>query len=39
MFDTAFRKFAEAFEKRADFVYGRRKVLAPPANPAPAEEA
>jgi coenzyme Q-binding protein COQ10 len=23
MFDTAFRKFAEAFEKRADFIYGR----------------
>lgn len=23
MFDTAFRKFAEAFEKRADEVYGR----------------
>jgi coenzyme Q-binding protein COQ10 len=23
MFDTAFRKFAEAFEKRADQVYGR----------------
>jgi coenzyme Q-binding protein COQ10 len=23
MFDTAFRKFAEAFEKRADDVYGR----------------
>jgi coenzyme Q-binding protein COQ10 len=23
MFDTAFRKFAEAFEKRADKVYGR----------------
>jgi coenzyme Q-binding protein COQ10 len=39
MFDTAFRKFAEAFEKRADFVYGRRKVVVAPANPAPAEEA
>ena len=24
MFDTAFRKFAEAFERRADVVYGRR---------------
>ena len=23
MFDTAFRKFAEAFEKRADEIYGR----------------
>jgi coenzyme Q-binding protein COQ10 len=23
MFDTAFRKFAEAFERRADVVYGR----------------
>ena len=39
MFDSAFRKFAEAFEKRADFVYGRRKSAAAPANPAPAEEA
>jgi coenzyme Q-binding protein COQ10 len=39
MFDTAFRKFAEAFEKRADFVYGRRKLAAAPPNPAPAEEA
>jgi coenzyme Q-binding protein COQ10 len=25
MFDTAFRRFAEAFEKRADEVYGRRR--------------
>jgi coenzyme Q-binding protein COQ10 len=25
MFDTAFRKFADAFEKRADEVYGRVK--------------
>lgn len=25
MFDRAFRKFAEAFEKRADEIYGRRK--------------
>ncbi len=24
MFDTAFRRFAEAFERRADIVYGRR---------------
>ena len=39
MFDTAFRKFAEAFEKRADFVYGRRKIASAPVNPAPAEEA
>jgi coenzyme Q-binding protein COQ10 len=23
MFDKAFRKFAEAFERRADLVYGR----------------
>lgn len=29
MFDTAFRKFAEAFEKRADFVYGRAALKAP----------
>ena len=29
MFDTAFRKFAEAFEKRADFVYGRTALKAP----------
>jgi coenzyme Q-binding protein COQ10 len=39
MFDTAFRKFAEAFEKRADFVYGRRKLASAPTSPAPAEEA
>jgi coenzyme Q-binding protein COQ10 len=25
MFDRAFRKFAEAFEKRADEIYGRQK--------------
>lgn len=25
MFDRAFRKFAEAFEKRADKIYGRQK--------------
>jgi coenzyme Q-binding protein COQ10 len=24
MFDTAFRRFAVAFEKRADAVYGRK---------------
>jgi coenzyme Q-binding protein COQ10 len=24
MFDKAFRKFAEAFEERADRIYGRR---------------
>jgi coenzyme Q-binding protein COQ10 len=24
MFDTAFRRFAAAFEKRADAVYGRK---------------
>lgn len=24
MFDTAFRRFAEAFEKRADVIYGRK---------------
>ncbi len=28
MFDTAFRKFAEAFEARADVVYGRTGVIA-----------
>ena len=27
MFDTAFRKFSEAFERRADVVYGRRPKL------------
>lgn len=26
MFDTAFRKFSAAFEKRADVVYGRKRV-------------
>jgi coenzyme Q-binding protein COQ10 len=31
MFDTAFRKFAEAFEKRADFVYGRSALKSPQA--------
>ena len=25
MFETAFRKFAAAFEKRADEIYGRNK--------------
>ena len=39
MFDTAFRKFSEAFEKRADFVYGRPKPAPTPIKPAPAEEA
>ena len=34
MFDTAFRKFAEAFERRADVVYGRRPTtVAPRAEP------
>ena len=28
MFDTAFRKFAEAFERRADEVYGRGGAVA-----------
>lgn len=28
MFDTAFRRFAEAFERRADLVYGRRTIAA-----------
>ncbi|MFD1476443.1 type II toxin-antitoxin system RatA family toxin [Ancylobacter polymorphus] len=27
MFDAAFRRFAEAFEQRADQVYGRREVV------------
>lgn len=33
MFETAFRRFAEAFERRADLVYGRRAVASrnPPA--------
>jgi coenzyme Q-binding protein COQ10 len=26
MFDMAFRRFAEAFERRADQVYGRKKI-------------
>ncbi len=38
MFDTAFRKFSEAFEKRADYVYGRPKIAPAPTNPAPADE-
>ena len=25
MFDRAFRKFSQAFEKRAEVVYGRRR--------------
>lgn len=29
MFDRAFRLFAEAFEKRADLVYGRREASGP----------
>jgi coenzyme Q-binding protein COQ10 len=28
MFDRAFRRFAEAFEERADIVYGRREAAA-----------
>lgn len=28
MFETAFRRFAEAFERRADIVYGRRSATA-----------
>ena len=28
MFDAAFRRFAAAFEERADVVYGRPRVLA-----------
>jgi len=39
MFDTAFRKFSEAFEKRADYVYGRSRPTIAPPKPAPAEEA
>ncbi|SFI07054.1 coenzyme Q-binding protein COQ10 [Bosea sp. OK403] len=31
MFDKAFRKFAEAFERRADVVYGRGKPALPTA--------
>lgn len=27
MFDTAFRRFSEAFERRADLVYGRRAAV------------
>ena len=30
-----FRRFAEAFEARADLVYGRRREAAPPAPSAP----
>jgi coenzyme Q-binding protein COQ10 len=31
MFDYAFRKFAEAFEARADKIYGARRMLPPKA--------
>lgn len=31
MFDTAFRRFAEAFERRADLVYSRRAIAARPS--------
>lgn len=34
MFDRAFRKFAEAFETRANKVYGRAAVTGGPAQPA-----
>ena len=30
VFDRAFRKFAEAFEARADAVYGRRQTVSAP---------
>ena len=33
MFDTAFRKFSEAFEKRADAIYGRGS----PSRPLPGQ--
>ena len=33
MFETAFRRFAEAFERRADIVYGRRGNIAKAATP------
>lgn len=33
MFDTAFRRFAEAFERRADIVYGRRATASRAAPP------
>ncbi len=37
VFDRAFRKFADAFEARADAIYGRRRVPPPgAATPAPA---
>ena len=32
VFDRAFRKFADAFEARADFVYNRRDLAESPAN-------
>ncbi|MDP2356447.1 MAG: type II toxin-antitoxin system RatA family toxin [Beijerinckiaceae bacterium] len=34
MFDTAFRRFAEAFERRADLVYSRRATAARTTPPA-----
>ncbi|MFN3890389.1 MAG: type II toxin-antitoxin system RatA family toxin [Beijerinckiaceae bacterium] len=37
MFDAAFRRFAEAFERRADLVYGRRAAVV--RNPPPPGEA
>jgi coenzyme Q-binding protein COQ10 len=36
MFETAFRRFAEAFERRADIVYGRRGAVAKAATPGEA---
>jgi coenzyme Q-binding protein COQ10 len=36
MFDTAFRRFAEAFERRADLVYSRRALASrTPPTPSP----
>ncbi|MBX9758647.1 MAG: type II toxin-antitoxin system RatA family toxin [Beijerinckiaceae bacterium] len=37
MFETAFRRFAEAFERRADIVYARRPTVA--RSPSPGEGA
>ena len=34
MFDAAFRRFAVAFERRADMVYGRSAAAAAHATPA-----
>lgn len=31
MFERAFRKFSEAFEERADFIYGKGRRIAAPA--------